>query len=426
MRFITPKGSVVNSDMYIERPELEKALEKSIIKPKHIIIYGESGSGKTWLYKNLFAKQNINYEVLNSATIITTGSLTKAVQSLLSTLNPVKSTGYDEKKSAKTSAIVVEGGLEHTDKYEYQTEDPFLGLVKHIGSTSSKKPIFLVIENVEHIVNNKDYVKELSALLLYLDDERYSKYNVRLLIVGTPTDIRDYFASQDNGQTIVNRVQEIPEVSVLSNSQTAALAERGLVKKLKYKIDSNYKTGTGETKPYSDKKVYHDISWFTANIPQYIHELCLEISLEAERNNKIISCNIFYDALFDWLKSSLVSEHSRLEHNINSVETKHGRRNQVIYAMSQILYNEFNYQEIEAEVRKHFPTSTSNKTLNVSGVLSELSNGQFQIIRKVPKGTKYRFIDPRIKIVARWMLTKEDENSEVLTVTKFDDTIKLF
>ena len=97
----TPKGSVVNAEMYIERPELENALEKAIRKPKHIIIHGESGSGKTWLYKNLFKKLDINYEVLNATTVITFGSIINAITSILSKLKPVKSTGYDEKKSLR-------------------------------------------------------------------------------------------------------------------------------------------------------------------------------------------------------------------------------------------------------------------------------------------------------------------------------------
>lgn len=422
----TPKGSVVNTDMYIERPELETALEKAIRKPKHIIIHGESGSGKTWLYKNLFKKFDIKYEVLNAATVITSGSIINAIISILSKLNPVKCTGYDEKKAATVSALFLESEIDHTNKYESQSPDPFLDLMKVLGDESKNKESFLVIENVEHLLDNQNYLKEISALLLYLDDEQYSKYNVRILIVGTPTNIRDYFASLYNGQTIINRVQEIPEVSVLSRNQTSALSKKGLIDKLKYYVENEYLNSDGTLVKYGKDRLFSHISWFTADVPQYIHELCLELSLDAEKNNNLITCSLFYDSLFDWLKCSLVSEHSKLEHNVNSVETKHGRKNQVIFAMALILQHEFNYQEIEAEVRRHFPISTQGKKLNVSGVLSELSKGQYAIIRKVPKGTRYRFIDPRIKIIARWMLTKQDEGSEILTVTKFDETIHMF
>ena len=261
---------------------------------------------------------------------------------------------------------------------------------------------------------------------MYLDDERYSKHNVRILIVGTPTDIRDYFAAQENGQTIVNRVQEVPEVSVLHDSQTAILARRGLIEMLKYSVEETFKAADGAVSEFGAKTLFANISWFTANVPQYIHELCLELSLEAESQGGKITSDLFYGALLCWFRGSLISEHSRLEQNVNSVETKHGRRNQVIYALSNSCLNEFNYQDIEADVRKLFPESTSSRTLNVSGVLSELSSGRFPLIRKVPKGTRYRFIDPRIKIVARWMLSKVNEESEVLTIKRFDDSMKLF
>jgi len=133
----TPKGSVVNSQMYIQRPELENALAKAIRKPKHIIIHGESGSGKTWLYKSMFKKLDTNYEVLNAATVITLGSIEKAMISILSRLNPVKGTGYDERMYAKASVVVLESELEHTNKYEYQASDPFYELVKSIGSRTA-------------------------------------------------------------------------------------------------------------------------------------------------------------------------------------------------------------------------------------------------------------------------------------------------
>jgi len=422
----TPKGSVVNADMYIDRPHLENALIKAIRKPKHIIIHGESGSGKTWLYKSVFKNHNIRYEVINAASVITLGSLSSAITSILSELKPVKNVGYDEKKSAKTSIAVLEGQLEHVDKYEYSNSDPFFELLKLLDSSSKSLPAFIVIENVEHLVNNEKHVKDMSATLLYLDDDRYSKYNVRILIVGTPTNIRDYFSNQDNSQTIINRVQEIPEVSVLTDDQTASLSKKGLFEKLSYKIDILAKRLDGINKPYDEKKIFSDISWYTANVPQYIHELCLELSLDAENNNCLISQQLFYESLFAWLKCSLVSEHAVLEQNINSVETKHGRRNQVIFAMAHIFEHEFNYQEIEREVRIHFPESTTGRTLNVSGVLSELSAGQYPIIRKVPKGSRYRFIDPKLKIIARWMLTKKSEDSEILKITKFDESMHLF
>lgn len=47
----TPRSPEVNSEMYIARPDLEKALKNALRSSLHVIIHGESGTGKSWLYK---------------------------------------------------------------------------------------------------------------------------------------------------------------------------------------------------------------------------------------------------------------------------------------------------------------------------------------------------------------------------------------
>jgi len=413
----TPKGPKVNTEMYIPRPELEGALTKAIRKPKHIIVHGESGSGKTWLYKNLFANKKIRYEVLNAAIIIDKASLSEAIKTIVSRLNPVIITGYDEKKSAEANIIAFKGNLEHQDKYVYQIQDPYYDLIKLIGNPNCKeKPSFFVIENMEHILSNQNYLKELTALILYLDDEKYSKYNVRLLLVGTPSNIRDYFHTIEFSQTIINRIQEIPEVSVLSVSQTKVLARRGLIEKQRFEVVNK------DSNEFDEEYLLNAISWFTANIPQYIHELCLELSIQGEENNYLITHELYLNSVKCWVQEALISEHSRLEHNINSVETRHGRRNQIIYTLTQLETNEFNYNKVEIKLRELFPNSTNNKMLNVSGTLIKLSKGDQAILRKIPNRSHYRFIDPKILIMARWMLSLNA--SETITVKTFDDCIK--
>lgn len=47
----TPREPKVNANMYIDRPELETPLTSGLNDTKHLILHGESGSGKSWLYK---------------------------------------------------------------------------------------------------------------------------------------------------------------------------------------------------------------------------------------------------------------------------------------------------------------------------------------------------------------------------------------
>lgn len=413
----TPKGKYVNEQMYVHRIELESALKKAMRKPKHIIVHGESGCGKTWLYKKIFAERKIKYEVLNAATVNVTGSISDAIRALTARLSPFENKSYEESKGATANAGIAKGDLKHTKKFEALSSEPYLELIRILFKNAGSDESFLVVENIEHIVKDVKLVQELSSILMYLDDDEYAKYRVRVLLVGTPSNLRDYFSKVDSSQTIINRVQEIPEVSVLSTSDVKGLAERGFFKLLKARCLED------SAKGFNQDYLLNAISWFSANVPQYIHELCLELAIEAEDNNYIITNDLYVNCLRNWVQEALVSENTRMEAHINSKATKHGRRNQVIYTIGRITSNEFSAQEVEDLLRELFPNSTSGKALNVSANLSELASGDSPLIRKTPKGTRFRFLDPKIKIMARWMLSK-DEGQETVTVKKFDESIK--
>ncbi|WP_105903633.1 AAA family ATPase [Vibrio gangliei] len=416
-KIFTPKGKHVNKSMYVQRIELEKAFIKALRKPKHIIIYGESGCGKTWLYKKVFAERKIQYEVLNAATVNSTGSISTAIKSLTSRLEPFENTGYEEKISAGGNVVLAKADLEHTKKYEASTPEPYLELVRRLFKQAGSNESFLIIENLEHIVKNEQWVRELSSLLMYLDDEEYAKYRVRILLVGTPSNLRDYFSKVDSSQTIINRVQEIPEVSVLSSNDVKNLADRGFFQLLKANLIEDRESG------FNKNFFFNALSWFSANVPQYVHEIGLEIAIETELNDYNITNELYIGCIRNWVQEALVSENARIEAHINSKTTKHGRRNQVIYTLGRFLGNEFSAQDVEEQMRNHFPISTKGKTLNVSANLTELASGNSPLIRKTPQGTRFRFLDPKIKIMARWMLEK-DGSKEKLIVKKFDESIK--
>lgn len=416
-KIFTPKGKYVNELMYVHRDELERAFIKALRKPKHIIIHGESGCGKTWLYKKIFAQRKIKYEVLNSVTVNSTGSISEAIKALTARLLPFENKSYEESKGAGASAGFAKGDLKHTKKYEASTPEPYLGLIRLLFKNAGSDESFLVIENLEHIVKNDKLVQELSSILMYLDDDEYAKYRVRILLVGTPSNLRDYFSKVDSSQTIINRVQEIPEVSVLSTEDVKALADKGFVTLLKATFVKDTAKG------FNQEYFFNALSWFSANVPQYIHELGLELAIEAEDNNYLITNELYMTCLRNWVQEALVSENARMEAHINSKATKHGRRNQVIFTIGRLTSNEFSAQDVEEQMRLLFPNSTKDKALNVSANLNELANGDSPLIRKTPKGTRFRFLDPKIKIMARWMLDKDD-SKETITVKTFDETIK--
>jgi ABC-type ATPase involved in cell division len=82
----TPRNPDVNSKMYVSRPDLEKCLYRSIEGSMHSFLFGESGNGKSWLYKKVFSEKNINYVVANCANASRKKSITDEIYAVC--INP--------------------------------------------------------------------------------------------------------------------------------------------------------------------------------------------------------------------------------------------------------------------------------------------------------------------------------------------------
>ena len=57
----TPRNPKVNGDMYVNRPNLETRLMDAIKGSKNIIVHGDSGCGKSWLYKYIFEQNDTDW-----------------------------------------------------------------------------------------------------------------------------------------------------------------------------------------------------------------------------------------------------------------------------------------------------------------------------------------------------------------------------
>lgn len=121
----------------------------------------------------------------------------------------------------------------------------------------------------------------------------------------------------------------------------------------------------------------------------------------------------------EWLSKSQYHAYSVVESHMNERDTKAGRRNQTLYALSLCEGEQFKAPEIEELVRKEFPISTGGKALNLPQMLSQLSGGERPIVRRSPKGDAFTFSDPRYRMVLRAMLKKEaDEKVEKRPISR--------
>jgi hypothetical protein len=392
----TPRLGWINESMYVARPDLETALENALRGGMHVIVHGESGTGKSWLYKQVFKKLNAEVAAANLANASRFNSIEKELENVLERKGEAEKTGYDESGEAEAGfAPIAKAKVSHTGKYKLGKKEPLEACFKAVRSKAGSRMACIVLDNLETIFGNETLMKELADIIILLDDARYAHYKVKLLIVGVPAGLRDYFARTPHMSTVANRLYEIPEVSRLTQLQTAELVHRGFLKELKYQVsDKNI-----------DAIVEH-IKWVTDMIPQRIHEYCLVLAQAGEKKRSL-DLSLLEVADEIWLSNSLSADYAAVESRLNSIETKMGRRNQCLYALGQIELDEFKPGDVEAIIRREFPKLTGEtKDLNTTQIIAELANREPAILRRSPKGDMYRFKDPKYRMCIRAMLMK--------------------
>ena len=185
----TPRLAEVNKEMYVSRPHLEKALKTALRGNLHLLIHGESGTGKSWLYKQTFQNNAINFVVANLANASRLGSIAAELKNLVDREGAADKLSYSETKAAGVSAGVAKADINHTGQYKIGQMEPFEACLKHLNETSRGQPSILVFDNLEAAFTDP-LLKELADLLILCDDDRYSKYKVKILIAVSYTHLR--------------------------------------------------------------------------------------------------------------------------------------------------------------------------------------------------------------------------------------------
>ena len=391
----TPRLATVNSKMYVERRMLEDALKASLRGNLHTIIHGDSGTGKSWLYKKVLGDLTAKYEVANLANAARLGSIEAELKNIVDRCGKSVKTGYEEEKTAGANAGVASGKLSHKALYEIGRMEPFEECLNMLRCATGSHPAVLVFDNLEAIFNTS-LLDELANILILCDDERYANYKVHIIIVGVPADIKEYYYKTPHHHTIANRLREIPEVSRLSKNEAIQLLELGFIEQLGYSIENK-------------KNIFDHILWITDRVPQMLHEYGLELSLRTEESNRIITEKLVENTDIGWGCQSLHHAYAVIESHMNERDTRAGRRNQTLFALGIADGEQFKPQEIEEYLRGAFPFSTIGTTLNIAQVLAQLASGARPIIKRSPKGDAYSFVDPHYRMILRIMLIKTDD-----------------
>jgi hypothetical protein len=399
----TPRRNDVNREIYVDRPELEKELFRALGGSLHCVIFGESGSGKSWLYKKVLQDMGAQTATANCANAVRFGSLTEEIKKLVTSENPKRLTEMNEEMDARVKAVVAEGGLTSKRVYEMAQEDPVLECFRVLRERAGEGPAVLVIDNLELIFSSEEMMHELASIITLLDDSRYSKYGVKLLVVGVPSGVREYLSKMH--ASVGNRLSEISEVSSLSKEEVATLVKTGFVKLLRVDIS-----------PETLAAWQEHIFTVTMGYAQPVQEYCEQLGYIVQDSNWKGSVEQLSKADAAWLKQGLSQASGTIAQLMNERETKAGRRNQVLYSLGRINKRVFHVAEVEEVLRQHFSQSTAGTTLAVGQILGELTSGEQAIIKRSTKGSTFEFKDARFAMAVRVLLQKDTVKEKVTNV----------
>ena len=402
----TPRSAEINPRLYIPRPELESELHEALNESQHIVVFGESGNGKSWLYKRVFAQHKVHFEVVNLVQASRLGSLDAAFRDKIDRLEQLRKDTYDTTKNAKIAPGGIGAEFKGEWSYTIGKKEPFEDLLAYINASSRKQKV-IVLDNFEQISANDDICKQVSDCIVLLDDPVYSNYDVKLCIVGVPSGIDEILSKHGNIQTISSRLKEIPEVERMTKREARLLMEIGLERTLGLSILGD-----------SDK-FYDEILWITDRIALELQELGLRIAKEARKSGDKIERRAWSVAVRKWSGNSIKSYCAAVAMRMNSRQTKAARRNQCIFAVGNIDKPNFTYRDIEERIRLEFPETTNGVALNVSGELSKLADGANPILKRLPTDDSYRLSSPKFRMAIRALLEKSEDGKIQKTIPEF-------
>lgn len=397
----TPRNKDVNPLMYVDRTQHERNLYRSVNGSMHSFLFGESGGGKSWLYKKVFKEEGNHFIAINAANASRKGSITQELYEKCFNGGKAEKTGYKETKKAGVSAVGM-AELSHEGEYTLPFADKLKLCYKYLYDRSGKRNTTVVLDNVETLFENEQLMGELSDILILLDDDEFAEYKVKFLLIAVPNEVLQYFSHAKNPSSVGNRIDEVPRITGLSAGQVLDFTQRGFVKNLKVTIPD-----------VSLKRLSRHIYTVTLGIPQRMHEYCEGLAYCIEDNDWNYNPGLLEEADDRWLKRGLRECYNVVESHLNSDETSDGRRNQVIFALGRISTHQIDTQKIAAVIAQDFPENKPESNSGIGQVLSHLCRGDKPILKKLSNSSFYAFTDPRYLMCIRIMLFVEPDTERV-------------
>lgn len=402
----TPRSAAVNPTMYIDRPVHEKELKRAVEGSLHSILCGESGGGKSWLYRHVAQLEGWKTFYANAGNAVRHKTLTGTIANAIHEDGDKEWTEYTQTMGGEVSAFGLGGSTEAERTYVVKTKEILLKAFKEAREKAEEKVAVVVIDNLEAMFHKPDLMEELGNIILLLDDPDYAQHRIKILLVGVPAEVVEYYQRIENLETVANRLKEIPAVTGMNWGQIEQFVRRGFAGQLKVSFAGDHV-----------KEIAQHVEFVSLGIAQRLHEYCEILAYNIQDSGWVYDSGLLEISDQKFLTSCLKKAYAVVDGCMNERKTKAGRRNQVLFALGKVRNSEFELNEVEEIVRKEFPITTANTVLAVGQMLADLASGDAPLLRRASKAANYRFADPRYLMCIRVILRKTPEGEKVAKAT---------
>ncbi len=400
-KVFTPRAPVVNGKMYISRDEQEKALSRALMSNYCIVIYGDSGCGKSWLYKRAFSELGVSYSILDLNSCKNRDDVDLKILDKISKLEEYVEEGKSEERELDVRPLRMGAKQKQSFSFKKNNASAFYRLCDLMAAQKSYKKGVIVFENVEHIIDNEDLMEFIRSMILEIDNPDYAARDISICVVGVPYELSAILTSGNVYQTISNRIYEVPEVGRLTPRQADQFMRRGFIETLKYDVEHDFDL------------CCRAIATATDRVPQYLHDVCLQVALAAEEGDFKINQEIVEKGIADWIISSDKHAFGTVDQLISKDKSNERVKSKIIFCLSQLEDPYFSKSDISDSMEKYFPKYCAQQLPQLTKVLNGLSSGPLAILKMSKDKTHYQIRTPALRGALRSALTLSMEGEDV-------------
>jgi hypothetical protein len=150
-KVFTPGSATVNPAMYVDRPQHERDLKRAVKGSLHVVLSGESGGGKSWLYKHVAQKEGWKTFYANAGNAVRCGSLGAIMALAVRRSNDREIVEFSQELEAGAKAFGFGGSGKAGRKYAVTPQEALLKAFRTAREKAGNRQAVMVVDNLEAI-----------------------------------------------------------------------------------------------------------------------------------------------------------------------------------------------------------------------------------------------------------------------------------